>query len=49
VLLERFLGEVGVLEILEMLQDGLSGVERLGATRPAGQGVETRLDLGRES
>src|SRR5690349_10710778 len=49
VLIEGFFRQVGVLEILEVLEDRLASVERLGASGLARQCVEACLDLGRES
>src|ERR1019366_10229249 len=47
--LQSALGEIQVLEIFQMLQDGLAGVEALGAPSAAGKLLKTFFDGLRKS
>lgn len=44
-LIQGLLGEVGILYVLDVLEDGLPREERLRATGPTSEGLEPLLDL----
>jgi len=41
---EGFLGEIEILEVIQVLEDGLADVEGLGASGAAGEFFETFFD-----
>src|SRR5918993_806122 len=47
--LDLALGQIQVLEILQMLQNGLANVEGLGSACGLGEGIQAALDLDRQS